>query len=340
MRSALRVVELSFLSGLIGVAIVQHGGAASKFACDLVGDTSVLGPSDPGVVTGKDIFHRDSSEYPFATFTIASRDPTDQHKICLHYEIENLGPELIKSFRWKDIQLPFTDVPHQPRVRWDKNKYSRYDALGTVTSKVVAFENSPATTKTLLPIEQIEQNKSSDYGELKEYKVIEQFPSVEKALAEAGMPLTAVLAVPRSATDIPPLVSRFQTGEAVLTASSEVRTIKSFLGTAIRIAVPPAAEAELFAPSVERRRTISPLIKADSIIDYIKRVQQRQHERTPLESGVFYSVVDVPTNQPDPAFFVVDYPVTVQTKQGSFCIILTGFSAFPINLDDRYCESR
>jgi hypothetical protein len=339
----------SFLA-ILGLIIIVNAAQSPLEAltaptptCFVENDQSVLDAADPRVVRGDGIFHTTHGQYSFVTYSSAKQDPNGAGKICLHYEIENPGSQKIQSFRWKDIGLPFTDIPHSPRVRFDNNTYSKYDRVGKVSSDVAAFENSPSSTETLLPIEKIEHNGGgSQAGPVQLYKVTEQFPSVESTLTSAGLPLTPVFAVSRAeAGEIKPLVSRFRMGESELIVSSEFQPERSALDTQITIHARNAIEDKLFAPAVQKGSVDR--LSADSIIEFAKRVQSSQHApKLPLVNGIFSSSTGVPKeiDQSAPMFFVVNYPVTVRTNQGAFCIVVSGLNAFPINVDDRYCERR
>src|SRR6266702_732926 len=118
MRSALVVFTV-----LVSLGGTRPGVAAPSPGCYMPGATAELNPSNPRVVQGGDIFHRDQAQYPFSTFSAAERDPTSADRVCFHYEVENntMPHQEIKSFRWKDIKMPFTDVAYPTRVRWDQN---------------------------------------------------------------------------------------------------------------------------------------------------------------------------------------------------------------------------
>ncbi len=344
MRFAYGVIGLVCLGSLVSTNLAL---AAPKAACFDVGDQSKLDPSDQRVTSGAGIFHVDNSQYPFSTYSLATRHPTSPNRICLRYEIENDGTQMIQSFRWKDIELPFTDVPPSNvppgRTRWDNDVFSKYDHVGVVTSNVTAFGDSVASTRALIPVEQIE-HRNGPQEPIQLYKVSDQFPSVANFLITAGIPLTPVLAVPRSAAgSVEPLVSRFRTGGSQLIVSNEFISGKSVLATEIAVDGPSAdTEPRLFAPGIQTKQSYLGPISADSIIAFAKNIQERRHEQKLLFKGVFYASEQLPkeSSQPAPMFFVVKYPITVETKGQAFCVIVSGLSAYPVNIDDRYCERR
>jgi hypothetical protein len=305
-----------------------------------------LDTSDPRVVPGGSVFRRDHHEYPFATLSVAAKDPTaPDSRVCFRYEIKCTGDEEIRSFRWKDIELGFVDVDKQHPVRWYNTAFTKYDWVGKVSTSVGAFERSVATTTALLPVEQVEQEHLGNGARIFEYKLTDRFPSAVPVLAEAHMPLTPVLAVPaKIAPEIPPLVSKFRSGETELTVfTSSKFSGKSYLiDTNIRIDGPGRAEAELFAPALNAKSAIFEPINADAIVRFVKHIDKDGHERKPIVDGVFDSFTELAAfgDTTVPAFFIVKYPVTVRAKERSFCITVSGFSAYPVNLDDWYCEKK
>jgi hypothetical protein len=142
----------------------QVRGTASAQTCYGPGGNTDLDPHDSKVVRGDGVFQRRNEKYPFSTFSIAERDPGDPKRICIRYEIENdTSPDdndaarrkqQIKSFRWKDIGLGFVDINVLHRFKWAKNDFTNYDTLQVSASDVAAFENSSATTTTVLTMEE------------------------------------------------------------------------------------------------------------------------------------------------------------------------------------------
>ena len=163
----------------------------------------------------------------------------------------------------------------------------------------------------LLPIEQLPPS-SGPLPPL--YKLVEQFPSTIEALVQAQIPLTPVLSLASSVAE-KPLFSRFRTDAYELTVSTEFISEKSILQTEIKLNPSAGADAELFVPAVDREFALKEPIGAGAILDFVKRVQSRRHERVLLTGGTFTGRIQV--NREKASLFVVDYPITVRNGRES-----------------------
>jgi hypothetical protein len=251
------------------------GGSASAnpSACYKAGDNPNLNAHDPLVILGGGIFRRDGEEYPFATYSMAERDSTDPKKICFRYEIENLAkPEqtnsdgsnlVIKSFRWKDIGLGFVDVKETPRVLWYKEGFTIHDNLEVATSNVAAFENSQATTTTLMSIEDTSKNDgktgSSNVRPIRSYKVTEHYPSLSLSLEAAHIPTTSVISVVDddngTAKKMRPLVNKFLTGDLDVIVSSIIifKDDRYVIENQVDFGGLSSQDVDLFAPTLQSK---------------------------------------------------------------------------------------
>ena len=346
MRHAIFLCLIALLSCLASA----RSSSAQRLACSTPRNDGDLNANDPGVVRGQDIFHRGSDEYPFETFSIASPNLTAPGKVCFRYEIENISDKTIapagnpsgdiKAFRWKDIGLSFVDVSRAHRVRRLKNEYTRFDAVTESNSDVAAFESANATTTALVTVEQAEQKGDKGGPKLPLYKLTDRFPTTANALAEAHIPPTPVRAVLRAvAGDLSSISDELLTGDTRLSVSSDIKDEGTFylLQTYINVDAPADSDPALFAPALSSKSVISEPLSEGSIREFTNNILN--DERKTLEGGRFISVSEVktPENSDFPAFFIVNYPISLITKYGSICLAVSVFSAYPLNLDDGFC---
>jgi hypothetical protein len=163
-------------------------------------------------------------------------------------------------------------------------------------------------------------------------------------LAEAHLPSTPVIPIPNElAAEVKPLVTKINAGELVIDVSSTNVYKGNFnsLQTIIKFDSLSSNEVDLYAPTLP---SIPPFIKSseigpDTILKFVNEIRSNLEKKNFNKAG-FYSetVVPVPQSSSEPAFFVVNYPITVRTKTEAICIVVSGFSAYPINTDETYCQ--
>jgi hypothetical protein len=333
-----------FLAALfMGCAGGPFGQPASAQTCYGPGDNANLDPSDPQVVRGESVFQRGNEKYPFSTFSIAKRDPGDPNRICIKYEIENdtspyennasRGKQLIKGFRWKAIGLGFTDVDVLHRFKWLKPDFTNIDVLQVSASDVGAFENSSATTTAVFTTEESLPAKSNARP-IRSYKIADRFPSTISNLAEAHLPLTPVIPIPNeSATKIEPLVTKIDTGELKMDISSSAvykGGTNYSLRTSINFDGLSSNKVDLYAPTLQPYQELN-TIGPEDILKFVNAIQKDGEKKSFAKDGFFSdTIVSGPQSPSEPAFFVVDYPITVRTKTGATCTVVSGFGAYPI----------
>jgi hypothetical protein len=168
------------VAGILVVAIPVLSGAGAAVAQGRACFTGSESNSDPdlatgdrGVLPGRGILKQGLDEYAFNTFSIGSWDPTMQGRVCLRYDIVNMGKtsshaqtgeadETIYSFRWHDIGLnDFRNIGQNEHFRWYAPRFTRSDALYRAPSSVRAFQKSKAVTKALLTHEQVAKSEAN-----------------------------------------------------------------------------------------------------------------------------------------------------------------------------------
>jgi hypothetical protein len=350
-----------FLSFFVTYIIFDVKAMAGSSACYNVADASILNANDPLVVRGEGIFLRGKEQYPFTTFSLAERDTTDPKRVCFRYEIENdtqfnknnngSASQTIQAFRWKDIGLEFVNIDNSQRFKWQKVGFTNYDELQVAASSVAAFENSPATTTTILSTEDTNSDtgggNSGKARPIRTYRITENFPSTVSPLKEAHIPATPVISVSNaSARDIKPIVNRIIAGDLVITVSNRsfFKGDRYALETEIDLGGRSSNEVELYAPTLPFKSDgeLIHAVTSDDMIQYIQQTRNNLDKSEKKEFGKdgFFAdtFIPVPKSASEPAFFIVDYPIALQTKLESICVVISGFSAYPINVNDWYCK--
>jgi hypothetical protein len=251
MRKLCSVLSLASIS-------LAHFPSRATASCD--DPKLAIDWSDQSVVKGDGIFQRANENYPFETYTVAARDPSDTQRICFRYKIKNITPfsgsneglfKPIKSFRWKDVDIEFIDVNDvYDQVKTD---FTNYSDLQISTSNVGAFENSVATTRTILTNEEIETAKSTGVRPISRYDVKDHFPTAAPALSGAHLPGTPVIPVPNeTAKEIQPIVNRINTQDlhATITSSNQFDGRSHLLVTTVDLGGLSSKEVGLFIPTL------------------------------------------------------------------------------------------
>lgn len=358
-KSSLGSNEMWVLSSVMFLLYIPLVCFPNKATAGCNDTTPEINWSDPSVVKGDGIFQRGSENYPFDTYTVAARDPSDTHSICFRYLIKNTLPSSgtnaqslkpIKSFRWNDINLPFVDI--DTSLDWGKSDFTNYSDLQISTSNVGAFENSPATTRTILTTEETEAAKSTGVRPLGQYDVKDHFPTAASALDKAHLPSTPVIPVPNeTAKGLKPIVNKINTKglHATITSSSHPFSGNSnLLETEIDFNGLDSKEVQLFIPTLpdKQNRNAAYLKNADDLLSYIDlvRTDGEKVNSKIFDKGGFLNKTTAKNadnehpNDTDPAFFIVKYPITIQTKSDHLCVIVYGLSPYPINADEFYCK--
>jgi hypothetical protein len=357
-----------------GAAIAQGRACAT----DTSAQDPDLRTGDPGVVSGGGVLTRGHDQYAFSTFSAGNWDPMMPGRACLRYEIFNNGnliahqqtqdgmDDTIYSFRWHDIGfVEFKNISYHEHCRFYSGKPTNYDSLTEAPSVVNAFENANATTRALLPIEVAEKKSPGENektnqirktykltgelspakGFLQPYSVAEHFPSIGDILSAAHIPSSPVWAVPTELAlqgPLRPSPDYLQIGEASLRVrtSSRYSEGRYVLETDIDVGAPVSSEPQLFAPGLEQVTSIEEPIDANAIVKFIHRLQERQLNPKKLDDGRFQSVIYLPISKDlsVPSYYLVDYPVTMRTKNASACVTASVFSAYPINLGESFCK--
>ncbi len=316
--------------------------------------------------------------YQFQIISRGSWDPEFPGRACFQYQIQQIASssskDAIQQFRWPDIGLPFTDVTPFPPTKTYRDRITHLDSAAYVPTEVEAFENSKAITLAVLPLEvaainstkfpggpfkTIKLNASDDFFqdrsggggiEFAEYRAREQFPSTTSALDNADIPLAPVFAVPNYLAQQSALNSGLAQGKTSLSVTALVspevydtdrgKDAVYVLRTEIAVHSADDSEIQIYAPSLrEKPLRVDGPVSPGSIMDFVRDIKESKNVKRSVYKGVFVSTTVVKnTKERNPAYFIVDYPVTVATKQGSSCIIVSGFSAFPISLDQKYCK--
>jgi hypothetical protein len=153
-----------------------------------------------------------------------------------------------------------------------------------------------------------------------------------------------VLAVPAEialGNPLKPSPNHVQIGNKALTIITSGRVSEGHyvLNTDIRVDAAKPSELQLFVPGLERTMGMDGPVNSDAIITFVSQIRTHQNEPKPIEDEHFESTTYLPISRDfsAPAYFVVDYPVTLRTKETSFCVTVSLFSAYPLNLDDSFC---
>jgi hypothetical protein len=334
---------------------LQANAASPTRACDTPAAEADrdLNAGQTDVVPGGGVFVYGHDQYPFATYSIASPDPTSPGRICLRYEVRNTRATsagtsvdpVLRSFRWNDIGLPFVDIPPGPDLRWFKPDFSAFQSAYIAPSEVGAFEKSRATTTAILTGETVAAREKPGSGPpplYPLYNLTDRLPAVAPILKSAHIPATPVRAVSlEQAEALSTITNRFSVGKTILNVGSQFSKDSRAIQTSVTIEGPARTEAQLFAPTLHEDRKVGP-VSLDLIRLFVSEAEKGAIEPRSLKDGRYVSILypPPPKTKDEPAFFIVTYPLTVRSKTNSFCIVVTGFSPYPLNLDGSYCAKR
>jgi hypothetical protein len=339
-------------------AIVGHGwrgvsalaGTPSLPACNPY--DGKLDSTSPNVIYDDPHFVFGGKRFPVQVFSLASPAPWSPNFICLRYQVENVGDEIIPLLFWNLIdEWSATDLPtHDPWTRVRRRPSATKEAVRGPTV-IKAFRSEEVSTTAYLTIEDWPTKKaatsdSTPYLRFERSAVLDL--AAAKAIEERQIPDVEVAVVEPSGdpTGVPPpvgdiLITRFGeiTTESSVYIAGQARDVRvPTYGVSSRINIRPKANVRIqaFAPALV---AMERLRGGGTTTDYLELLKDSRGP-IPRLSDKFDFQASIMAGDTQ-LVFIVEHPVTVQWSgpegEGSICIRTAAYSPFPVSVGQSYC---
>lgn len=330
---------LAAVISIFSLVFFPHGIVLADQATKACRNEGRLGKGETNVLYRKGQFNRYGLSYPFATYSLWGRDPSDPTKLCLRYEIENLGNATIEEFRWRDTGLWEIDLP-SGKVNWLNPQTTTYKDALKEKSFLRSFERSSYQTDAWFTQEQIKKMAITSAGiELFDFR--KSMALTLPAIKNAGLPeliLTAFL-LPREPKVFPSLVSGIETPDVNVAVTSSAGFDGEQFTVRTQITV-NREDATLYAPALlATRKTFNPPVDQGHVIRTIASLADFRTVPLTMTKGKSTTEFRFRTGREDskPVMFIVQQPLTVVLAQGSLCVQISSYSPVPIPVQNQLC---
>lgn len=291
-------------------------------------------------------FHYNHQNYRVEIVGLAVPDPRIIHspyRICRRYELNNVSGKEIVELRWPDIGVGhISSVPAGERFRWPRHVPSNSQHVGTSTTTLYAWENTPAQGITVFPMTVRRGDAQTDALVYAHDTHGLPYELMQTSPATLVLDASHSFGEPREKSEFPTLESGFYMGDISLSIVSSatffpddsyVETIVEVSGTWDR-----DGEAAILAPGLSSFE-YAPNAQ-DKVLALARYIEEDQ--RISAESG-FTHTFDLsfaPENSAnEPLMFMVEQPVTLMIGDWAACILAPIYSQVPISLSNNACGS-
>jgi hypothetical protein len=99
------------------------------------------------------------------------------------------------------------------------------------------------------------------------------------------------------------------------------------------------SETEVSAPYIFALTSLKVPVDEEAVSQFASMIKEMKNQWNSAEKWDD-KLVTAPIGPGTPALFIVNYPVTVRTKDEIFCLSVTSYSVLPVEAAANYCGSR
>jgi hypothetical protein len=282
-----------------------------------------------GVLRGSGKFDFERMQYRFEALSLWGSETPTSYKTCFRYEIKNLSSRKMEAVSWPDTGMEFVDIDKADRSRWTNPSLPPHPAV-TDMSEIKAFERSSDLVPAYLPT--ITRRAAGllpsamDGTGFAEFDLRDSMPEAIKVLELANLPTRRVTVMSLDALPnrTALLTSEFSNGtlafEHTSTAFYEGKTI--FVSQSINF-FRVSSETEFSAPYISALNSLTSPVDTDAVSRFASVIREMKGQWNKLNGGKWNKTVTAPIGGGATAIFIVNYPVTVRTKDEIlYCVSL------------------
>jgi hypothetical protein len=292
---------------------------------------------------GKFDYHR--QQYRFEALSLWGFEHPTSDKTCFRYEIKNHSGQKLEAVSWPDTGMNFVDIAVADRSHWMNPSIPPYAAVQDM-SEIKAFTRSSDLVRAYLPAVTrhaagLPPSSMPGVG-FAEFDLRDSMPAAVKTLETANLPIRGITimgldALPSDGSFLTSQFSNrtlafqhisgaFREGQTITVKE----TIKFYRLT---------SETEVSAPYIFALNSLKVPVDEEAVSQFASMIKEMKNQWNSAEKWDD-KLVTAPIGPGTPALFIVNYPVTVRTKDEIFCLSVTSYSVLPVEAAANYCGSR